>query len=276
MTPSDLRSCSRTAATEIGFFKAVTRSPVRDCYQYAASRKKVMADDKAKQIEEWTRETAERLARLDRSLPRRMNPVAMSKSKIPFKADAYRETLIWRVTQLGHCALENFLREWIAAAVLLTRATVETTAALWYVRKKVSAAVESNDLGKIDADLMRLQFGSKQWEEFPTAINVLTFVDTVDKDIEGFRKQYDALSEIAHPNYAGTTGLFSTMDREKILIDFGHNSQYTFNATLSGMANLSTALLVFEHCYNKMAELMPAFVALCELDLEQRQAAPKH
>jgi hypothetical protein len=235
-----------------------------------------MDKDKARQIEEWTRETAERLARFEKSLPRRMDPVAMSKSKIPFKADAYRKTLIWRATQLGHCALENFRREWVAAAVLLTRATVETTAALWYVRKKVSAVIESNDLGEIDADLMRLQFGNKQWEEFPSAINVLTFVNTIDKDIEGFRKQYDALSEIAHPNYAGTTGLFSTMDREKILIEFGHNAQYTFNTILAGMANLSTALLVFEHCYNKMGELMPEFVALCERHLEQGQAVPKN
>jgi hypothetical protein len=233
-----------------------------------------MDNGKSKQIEEWTRETAERLARFEKSLPRQMDPVAMSKSKVPFKADAYRETLIWRATQLGLCALENFCRERVAAAVLLTRATVETTAALWYVRKKVSAVIESNDLGDIDAYLMWLQYGNKQSEEFPSAINVLTFVDTVDKDIEGFRKQYDTLSEIAHPNYAGTTGLFSTLDHEKILIGFGHNAQHTFNGKLSGMANLSTALLVFEHCYNEMGKLMPAFVDLCERHLEQRQAAP--
>jgi hypothetical protein len=81
------------------------------------------------------------------------------------------------------------------------------------------------------------------------------------------------LSEIAHPNYAGTTGLFSTMDHENILIGFGPNAQHTFNSKLSGMANLSTALLVFERCYNEMGELMPAFVALCERHLEQSQAA---
>jgi hypothetical protein len=228
-----------------------------------------MGYDKGDRIEEWTREAADRLARFERSLPRQMDPLAISKSKIPFKADAFRKTLIWRATQLGHCALENYRREWIAAAVLLTRATVETTAALWYLRKKVSAVIESNALGDIDADLMRLQFGNKQWDELPSAINVLTFVDTVDKDIDGFRKQYDALSEVAHPNYGGTTGLFSIMDREKILVTFGDNPQYAFNTKLSGMANLSTALLVFEHCYRKMGELMPAFVALCERHLDQ-------
>ena len=71
-----------------------------------------MDDDKVKQIEAWTRETAETLARFEKNLPRRMDPVAMSKSKIPFKADAYRETLIWRATQLGQSALEDSCRNW--------------------------------------------------------------------------------------------------------------------------------------------------------------------
>lgn len=97
-------------------------------------------------------------------------------------------------------------------------------------------------------------------------------MDTVDNEIEGFRRQYDALSEIAHPNYAGTTGIFSTIGRKNVLVSFGPNAGRTLNAKLSGMAGLSAALLIFEHCYKKMADELRAFVALCEQVIDAKAA----
>jgi hypothetical protein len=229
-----------------------------------------METERKNTIEAWIVEADGRLTVFERNLPRRCDPVAMSRSKLPFKALSYRETLTWRMTELGRCALEHFKQDKVAAAVLLTRAVVETTASLWFLRKKIAAAVKAAELGDIDNYLMKLAFGTKQWEEFPAAINVLTFVDSVEKEVEGFRKQYDSLSEIAHPNYAGTTGLFSTTDYENILISFGPNSKQTFNAKLAGMANLSSALGIFEHCYNKMADELPAFVELCEQAIDKK------
>jgi len=96
-----------------------------------------------KTTEEWLSEADGRLALFEKNLPRQIDPIALSRSKLPFKALSYRETLIWRVTELGRAAVENFKQHRVAAATLLTRAVVETTAALWYLRKKMTAALEA-------------------------------------------------------------------------------------------------------------------------------------
>ena len=170
---------------------------------------------------------------------------------------------------LGQAALEDFNRKRLAAAILLTRAAVETTAALWYLRNKVTAAVNAKSLGDLDTYLMWLSMGNRAWEELPAAINVLTFVDDVDKKVEGFRKQYDSLSEYAHPNYLGTTALYSETDKENILVNFGPNARSAGSARTICIMNLSVALMIFEHAYNAFAELMPDFVSLCEAALPE-------
>jgi hypothetical protein len=118
-------------------------------------------------------EIQERLRLLNESLPHQIDLAALSRSKLPFKALAYREALIWRVVELGEVALESFNTEKFAAAILLTRATVETVAALWYLQNKMQAALKSKNIGDLDKYLMRLSLGWKSWdEEAPTDIEI--------------------------------------------------------------------------------------------------------
>lgn len=126
-----------------------------------------MTTEKSKTIEQWIVEAEGRLAGLARDLPRQIDPVAMSRSKLPFKAASYRETLIWRVTELGRSAVENFKLDRVAAAVLLTRAVVETTAALWFLRKKITTAVKAGALGDIDTYLMQLALARGNGRSLP-------------------------------------------------------------------------------------------------------------
>ena len=65
---------------------------------------------------------------------------------------------------MGKSAFESFEKDELASAILLARATVETSAALWYLRTKLEAAVQSKSADKIDEDLMRLLMGSL-WSE---------------------------------------------------------------------------------------------------------------
>ena len=210
------------------------------------------------------KEIADRLASFQENLPRALDPIALSSSKLPFKALDYRETLIWRVTELAQSALETLDQERFASAMLLTRAVVETVAALWYLSKKVGFAVDNDKLGDIDDYLMKLSLGHRKDDEFPQAINVTTFVDHVDKEIPGFRRQYDELSEYAHPNYLGTTGLYSHRDHQAFTISYGEKRGAKTAALSIGITNLSVALMLFEHTYNKLGGLMPAFITLCE------------
>lgn len=214
-------------------------------------------------IESLVQEISGRLDLMESQLPRRIDAL-MSRSKLPFKAMLYRESLIWRMVELSRGAFDNLKSDKLANAVILTRAAVETSAALWYLHAKLKAAVESGTLGDTDEYLMRLAMGSRSDAEMPEAISVLTFVDRVNKDVEGFRHQYDRLSEYAHPNWAGTSLLYSETDTENFWTEFGQNLRGVEGTKSSGVTNLSVALMCFERSYNLVADLMPAFIDLCE------------
>ena len=168
------------------------------------------------------------------------------------------------MADLGRSAFEKFEDDKLASAILLTRAVVETSAGLWYLCAKVEGAVQAGILGDIDDYLMKLAMGSKTDSAMPQAISVLTFVDRLEKDVEGFRHQYDLLSEFAHPNWAGTALLYSKPDPENRWTDFGANIRGGDGPKNVGIINLSVALMFFERSYSRIAELMPAFIALCE------------
>ena len=225
-------------------------------------------------IESVLNEIRERLLLIESSLPKRVDAMAVSQtSKLPFKALLYREALIWRMAELGRVAFESFENDKLASAILLTRAAVETSAGLWYLCAKLDATVQSGAVGDIDDYLMKLMMGSKtNLDIMPQAINVLTFVDRVGKDIEGFRHQYDMLSEFAHPNWAGTTLLYSKPDPPNVWTDFGANIRAGDSTKHVGVLNLSVALGMFERSYNRIGELMPAFITLCESRLKTGEA----
>jgi cation transport protein ChaC len=215
-----------------------------------------------------------RVELLEANLPRRVDGFGISPhTKIPFKVLLYREVLVWRMAELSRCALENLEKERLASAITLIRAAVETSAALWYLWTKLDGAVQARAVGDIDDYLMKLIMGSKTNPNLPQAINVLTFVDRVNKDIDGFRHQYDNLSEFAHPNWAGTGLLYSKSDSQNLWTDFGANIRGLDSPKQAGAVNLSVALLIFERNYNLLGDLMPPFVELCE---GRVKAAAKH
>jgi len=226
-------------------------------------------------FERFVTEIEERLQTFEQNLPRRVDQIALSRSKLPFKALAYREVLIWRVTELGRTAFDNLHADRLVAAILLARAAIETTAALWYLFNKLNVAVKAGCVGDIDHYLMKLYLGTRNWKDdgSPEAVNVQTFVDCAEKTFEGFRHAYDALSEYAHPNYLGTTGLYSRIDHEENLTDFGPDAKRLRNAEGACAVNLSVALLIFEHTYEKVGALLHAFIALCEANLDSKTAA---
>lgn len=219
----------------------------------------------AETTDELMNEIKERLSAIEASLPRQMDILAVSpRSKLPFKALSYRETLIWRMAELSQSAYEEFASERLASAIILTRGAVETCAALWYLKTRVSAAVKAGSTGDIDSYLTRLFGGNRIDKDMPQAINVLNFVDSVEKDLEGFRHQYDILSEYAHPNWSGTTGLYSRIDQEAFSVAFGSNPRNLPSPKHVGVINLSVALGLFEHTYNALGEEYAAFVRVCE------------
>jgi len=214
-------------------------------------------------IETLMKEIRDRIELLESSLPTRVDAMVSPDSKLPFKALLYRAALIWRMAELSRGAFENYERDRLALAILETRAAIETSAALWYLHAKLDATLKAGAVGDIDDFLMKLSMGSRtDTDIMPQAISVLTFVDRVEKDAEGFRQQYDRLSEFAHPNWGGTALLYSKPDPPNLWTDFGANIRGVDGPKHVGAMNLSVALMLFERSYNRIADLMPTFIEL--------------
>lgn len=240
-----------------------------------------MKGEKAERIEGQIDEIRETLGILESNLPRQLDGYALSrKSKLPWKVLLYREALIWRVVELGKSALESFVNDQFVSGIVLTRAAVETSAALWYLSAKVDAVVDSKMLGDVDEYLMKLAMGTATgWAETNSSTGVLTmprpikigaFLKQVEKDVEGFSHQYGVLSEYAHPNWAGTVLLYSDTNKQKAITDFGHNMRKAENAKAVGVANLSVALKMFDLKYDHIGDLIPAFITVCEARSDKR------
>jgi hypothetical protein len=221
---------------------------------------------------------------LESRLQRRVDGWALSQvSKLPFKVMFYRESLAWRMAELSRAAFEEFEKDRVAAGIALTRASVETSAALWFLCGKVDASVESAEVGDIDHYLMKMTMGiatdpptdaSTGEAVTPRPIKVGKFLDCVEKDISGFNRQYGYLSEYSHPNWAGTVYLYSKFDKENGAADFGPNMRESGATKRTGVNNLSVSLLMFERSYNLIADLIPAFTKLCEDRLEKGNSKP--
>lgn len=226
-------------------------------------------------------EIRESLRSIGSDLPKRVDGRALSQSsKLPFKVLVYRSSLTWRMAELSRTAFEEFVNDRLACAVVLTRAAVETGAALWYLCAKVSDAVDSGQLGDIDDYLMRMIVGvatdppidANTGEPItPRPIRIGTFLNCVEKELVGFNLQYGYLSEYAHPNWAGTVYLYSQHNEGKATTDFGANIRATETTKLIGVTNLSVALRMFDSSCSQLAELIPAFTELCE---QRSKAAP--
>ncbi|UGA43757.1 hypothetical protein HU230_0036840 [Bradyrhizobium quebecense] len=215
----------------------------------------------------WTEDLAEarRLAAgLSASLRDKIEIAALGvRSKAPFQLLTVREALIWRTEELARGACDALERQDFTVAALLVRSIAESAAMTWYLLEILDNRKGYTPAALNDA-LMRMFAGSKNsWADGPEAINVLTFVKRLDKKIPGFEDAYNSLSEAAHPNWLGVSGLYSRIDRENFIVHYGRG----FHTERSGnqLVNaLIGGLLTFKDGYNKIADAMPAFLAELE------------
>ncbi len=224
-------------------------------------------------------EIRENLALLKGSLSKRVDGWALSQqSKLPFKVMVCRESLAWRMAELSRSAFEAFQKDRLIAGIALTRASVETSAALWYLCGKISACVESAEIGNIDDYVMKLMMGIKTDPPIdagtgeaitPSPIHVGKFIESVSKDMNGFNKQYGYLCDYTHPNYAGTVFFYSKLNKSNGTADFGQSVRESEAPETTGVTNLRVSLLMFERSYNRIADIMPALIKLCEERLEK-------
>jgi hypothetical protein len=199
--------------------------------------------------------------RLQVSLPQSVDARALRvMSKAPFQLLCTREALIWRTEELARTACDALERDDFAAAAILTRAVTENAALTWMLldvlEKRASCTPQ-----QLNDKLMRMLVGSSLWDDAPKPVHVLDCLRKMDKTISGVLRSYDQLSEIAHPNWAGVSGLYSKNDEPNFTANFGRGLRLV-DGTRGMITNaLLGSLGGFEYAYNRISDLMPAFLA---------------
>jgi hypothetical protein len=208
---------------------------------------------------------------LNASLSPRIDPATISiKAKLPFKALSIREVLLYRVSELAGSALACYQRNQLVAAATLTRALLESVALLYWLFNELKTAVADGETSKIDNFLGRALVGTRNEATPLLAHNVMNAIDVVTKDIDHYRKVYEELCEIAHPNYGGGLGAYAKLNREKVWYELG-TSQLPKPLILGPLV---TSLELFVNFYDTMIPHLKEFAALCERELEKGKSDP--
>ena len=203
------------------------------------------------------------------NLPKKIYAADLSvKSKIPFKAVPLREVLLYRLTELAEVACMLYEENRIVSAFIMTRCVMETVAMLYWLYKRIEQVVQSNDLGDMDTFLMRAMFGWRDDSMPAQAFNILKAIDQMDKQFPSYRALYDSLSEFTHPNWSGVHGAYARIDKENFAEDLG--PEFTEPPLVIGLLPLATSLEAFKFYYNKLSDMFPAFIKICDADIDKK------
>jgi hypothetical protein len=227
-------------------------------------------EEAKRRIGELLAEAKARVELLSENLPTVVDPAGISlKAKIPYKALCYREALTWRIEELSRSACRAYEEGDYLAGIVLSRSATEVASAIWYLKELIERQVNDGIEVDLDENVMKLLLGSRNNKDMPAAKSVLTFVNKVSKTIPAFEKAYDSLSEYAHPNWSGTSLIYSKHDPEKVLTNFGKDLRGSHSYKIFGLQCLIGSLTLFEGLYNQISDLMPDFAKACEDDLNR-------
>jgi hypothetical protein len=194
------------------------------------------------------------------SLPTSVGVLALGvREKAPFIAMCLRESLLWRVEELGRNALAALERGDEATGIVLARCVTEATAMIWRLHSLLENRAARRAAALHD-DLKNMWLGSRHDPAMPKAINIMTMIDHLDREIPRFRHTYDMLSEVAHPNWTGVAGLYCRTDYEEHIAYFGRGVRGDHNSR-SASSLLVGGLGLFQHAYNKIGDLLPDWLA---------------
>lgn len=202
--------------------------------------------------------------KLRASLPQSVDAVALGvMSKAPFQLLCTRESLIWRTEELARSACDALERDDFAAAAILTRAVTENAALTW----KLMAVLDERGKytpQKMNDLLMRMLAGSGKWPEAPKPVHVMDCLREMDKKLPGVLSSYEGLSDIAHPNWLGVSGMYSKPDKPNFMTCFGRGLRRADTSRGMITSAMLGSLSAFEYAYNRISDVMPTFLAELE------------
>lgn len=207
---------------------------------------------------------AELVSRLKALIPSQVQAAALGDpSKLPFKLLSVREPLLFRIVDLSEASLLLCREDRPVGAAVLARAVMESAAALYVLAEMVSRVVDTNEVGTFDETVTRMLFGSRNEKTPAEAINVLSYIDKMDKEFVGLRRWYNNLSEIAHPNYAGVMALYAEVDRERYIVEIGPSERLKSLGSKVVVPALCSCLKICLHYRSKIEEILENFCRVC-------------
>lgn len=192
-------------------------------------------------------------------------------SMTPLKGMTVREALLWRVVELADGVMLSLNTGHSLGAVILARAAVECAAVHHQLNRTIKAAKK---IGANEADnaIMRLLMGKRSFSTGDPVkdaqvqmTNVKTCLTHLDNQFSGVSQQYDYLCEYAHPNWAGTAGLFSEGDPRKGAMELGrYKNGMQEHLRDEAVASTISSLLMFAFDYADVVDSLPEFFEVCD------------
>lgn len=191
------------------------------------------------------------------------------KWKAPFRAWMLREAVFWRLHDLmtQSDALHQ-QRHGLGARILL-RSGFESLATLIYLNQLMQQVFD----GKLDFHLFAekttaLLVGSRNNEDGPRSLNIVTVLEKCDKRYPGLMKLYGDLSESAHPSYEGLCMGYSKIDPDEYVTNFSNRWMELYGDRHIGSMELCMG--TFDHEYD---HVWPARIETLEKWIEENDAA---
>lgn len=133
--------------------------------------------------------TSAQLASMEKSLPEPVSATKLAlKTRIPHTALSLREVLYARMYDISAIAFDQLKSGNSVAGIILTRAALETVALMGMFAIRIREYLQDESEDKLDQFLKSSLLGSKNNSTEIEAINILTFINRVDKENPGLKK----------------------------------------------------------------------------------------
>jgi hypothetical protein len=200
----------------------------------------------------------------------------LARSKVAWKFASLRQSLTYRLVDLGEATINEWSAGNLLASIVLARSFLETAALVHSIVKRLTKALANRDIGALDEIATRESFGArlKEWvsENGIQATNVLSALDDMSEEIDFMRNFYERMSETAHPNAFGVGQFYATIDKENIVVNYSRTKRSAGEV----YGTLVVALVGAEWSVRKLRDYDRIVLEVAELHSEIDSASLKY
>jgi hypothetical protein len=176
------------------------------------------------------------------------NPTAY-KWKAPFRSFTLREAVFWRLHDLPTQSYMLHQQGHGLGARILLRSAFESLASLIYLNQLMQEVLDGAlDFHTFSSKTSVLLLGSRNSDDGPKSINILTVLNKCDQRYPGLMKMYADLSESAHPSYEGLCIGYSTINHDEFETTFSNRWMELFGD--QHLNSMELCMTTFHYEYN--------------------------